>query len=256
LNISEVLNEITKILNNGYVTNVICGIITVIIIYYFQLNENKRKIKKDFRCGEIIDELFIAIRQIDELKEKRELLQRKINQTIEKERKNDGELSFEDECNIKTKAYQSFFIENKYIFNFTMMALTYHNNNILLDSVSTVFFINTNFKLLKIVNNIKNRIPNVKEEYSKIEKFTNEDWHSIYNMTGDLFLLADYYKELYEYLDYDLLYMEARLNTVNNCSGNNIIDLIDGPEEERKKFNKEFNKKVKQEYRRLKKQNK
>ena len=44
------------------------------------------------------------------------------------------------------------------------------NNDILIESLQSCFFLNLNFKLLSIVNNIKNRLPNIRNGYPEIKE--------------------------------------------------------------------------------------
>ena len=66
---------------------------------------------------------------------------------------------------LEAEKYIEFYIKHRADFELSNLALTYHNNWILIESIQTVFFINLNFKLLSIVNNIKNRKPNLDEEF-------------------------------------------------------------------------------------------
>ena len=100
-------------------------------------------------------------------------------------------------------------------FEICNIALTYPNNWILIDSVQTVFFINLNFKLLNIVNNIKNRRPNLEDEYPKIEslftlyeengddKVLIELGHEIHRSLVDIDFMSKYWFSLLDYLGYD-----------------------------------------------------
>ena len=84
--------------------------------------------------------------------------------------------------------------------------------------------INLNFKLLNIVNNIKNRRPNLEKEFPEIEnlykKYKNEEddltlinlGHEIRRFLVDIEFMAKYWYALLDYLGYDpipiKLYME------------------------------------------------
>jgi len=250
------MKSIIAFLNNGYVTNIICGLVTVLIIYYFQIVRNKRKIKQDFRCAEIFDEMYFALDKVDELKTKRYLLDKELDEEIRARKEKNKDFTIENEIEIRTKHYQEFYNSNKACIVMASRFLTYNNNIILLDSVGTVFFINTNFKLLGILNNIKNRIPNVEKAYNKIDDYANKDYTEIHTMITDIIFLSDYYKELYEYIGYDLLYSKARMIASKKYEDLNLLTLINGPVEERKKFEKDYIKTINQEYKRLKKEHK
>lgn len=140
-----------------------------------------------------------------------------------------------------------------------MGALVYENNKILLDSVSTVFFININFKVLNLVNNIKNRMPTVQKHYDNIENFASADYYSIEHMNTDLRFLSDYYKDLFEYLNVNMLLLKARNNVAKESmktEDNTILSVMDSSFEKRIEYSINYNKIVKQEYKRLKKESK
>ncbi len=73
-------------------------------------------------------------------------------------------------CKFEAEKYMEFYSKHKHDFDLCNLILTYPNNEILIDSVQTVFFINLNFKLLIIINNIKNRKLNLDKKYRNIKK--------------------------------------------------------------------------------------
>lgn len=249
------MGVIKEMYTNSYFVNVVSGIITVVLIYWFQVSRNKRKIKKDIRCKEIIEETYFFIMNVDEIQVHIKELETSIETTINKEKEDDNNYSKKDENDTRTRLYQEFFKKYKSLYDLTMSALIYENNNILLDSVGTVFFINTNFKVLSIINNIKNRIPNVQKHYENIDSFENEEHYSIQNMNMDLLFLSDYYKALFEYLKVDMLYLKARNNVAriyNESDDTDVLTIINSSLEEGLDYLIDYNRKVKQEYKRLK----
>lgn len=117
------------------------------------------------------------------------------------------------------KVYIMFYNEHSTDIELAKECLTYHNNQILLDSLQSVFFININFKLLNILNNIKNRIPNVKDNYKELDDrvklyldkpsdLTDIELGNlgdrIHHYLSDINFLAKYYLDLYSYLNFDM----------------------------------------------------
>ena len=52
---------IKRIVNNNYFSGVLCSIIAVFLIYFWQVWYSKRKLKQDFRCNECIEGIFQGI---------------------------------------------------------------------------------------------------------------------------------------------------------------------------------------------------
>lgn len=151
---------------NDYVINILCTIVTAVALYVMQIKYSKHKIKKDFRCDEIIRDLYDGIERAQNIKLNSKKLEIEINSLTG--------YDFKEKERIKAQKYYDFYVENKNDFHLSHLALTYHNNDILIESIQMVFFLNLNFKLLNIVNNIKNRKPDLEEEYPEIEKLYNK----------------------------------------------------------------------------------
>ncbi len=191
------IKSCVSFLKNDYVVNILCTALTAISLYIIQIKYSKYKLKKDFRCNEIICELYDCIERVHELIKESEYI------------------SNENNRQDKARKYIEFYSKNKTTIYLSHIGLTYHNNDILIDSIHTVFFINLNFKLLNIVNNIKNRIPNLIEEYPKIEnlyeKYKESDGNIDVALLGfeierylvDMRFMANYYDALLSYLGYD-----------------------------------------------------
>ena len=203
-------NFFSTVFNNSYFINIFCTIITALFLYFFQVSYSKRHLKKDFRCNEILNGLD------DGIEEAKELYQ-EIN-SIEGLKTKEHEPDYLKREADNAKKYIEFYQKKSTSVELTKLSLTYHNNQILLDSLQSVFLININFKLLNILNNIKNRIPNVKNNYQPIQdkinryKKTPSDFSQlelgnlgkeIYFYIQDLNFLANYYLDLFKYLRFD-----------------------------------------------------
>lgn len=107
------------------------------------------------------------------------------------------------------------------------LALSYEGNDLLIDSIQLCFFINLNFKLLEILNNVKNRLPNLRNRYPEIEdlKKKYKETHSEELMIQlgeklatyfvDAKFMAGYWKELFDYLEYDPTFIKQFVATYN-----------------------------------------
>ena len=222
-------NAFSAFLKNDYVVNIICTIITAFVMYHLQIKYSKSKIKKIFRCNEIIWDLYSSIESTLELCEKANYLKKELDKINEPD-------DFKKE-EIKSKKYLSFYKENYAAFNLNNKSLTYHNNEILIDSINSVFFINLNFKLLNIVNNIKNRIPNLLNLYPDIEltykKYSQDKnkkdllilGNKIERNISDMKFLATYYYRLLKYLEFNPIPIKIRIAILNHFYPNNQLYL-------------------------------
>ena len=204
---------------NEYVVNIICTILTALALYVIQVKYSKHKLKNDFRCNEIIYDVYDGIeRTMTLVKDSKH-----ISDEVDELRK-DETMDFDIRRKVEAEKYLSYYKEHIGEFKICNICLTYHNNWILIDSVQTVFFINLNFKLLNIVNNIKNRRPNLEKEFPEIEKLyetykNDNDYQTLINLgyeihrfLVDIEFMAKYWFALLDYLGYDpmpvKLYME------------------------------------------------
>lgn len=195
---------------NDYVVNIVCTILTALVLYFFQIKYSKHKLKNDFRCNEIIHDVYDGIERTHLLIKNSE----PVSEEVEKARENAAE-DFDLRRKEAAQKYLSFYRKHKVDFEICNLSLTYHNNWILIDSVQTVFFINLNFKLLSIVNNIKNRKPNLEKEYPKIKELFNlyekdnndktliQLGEEIRRFLVDIDFMAKYWFALLDYLGYD-----------------------------------------------------
>ena len=125
------------------------------------------------------------------------------------------QLTFLERQKPVAQKYVEFYSNHEHNFYLSNLSFTYHNNDILIDSINTVFFINLNFKLLNIINNIKNRKPNLVKKYPSIEslyeQYKKEKSDDILIKLGceiehyltDLKFMAQYWLALLNYLGYD-----------------------------------------------------
>lgn len=162
--------------NNGYVTNIVCSIVSLLLVYYFQLVYCKHRLKQDVRFNEALTDLYSANSDAKELLDK-----------------------------WNGKDSLKFYHENKTIIKLIHDEYLYPNNRIVWDSINTVFFLNINFKLLGIVNHIKNRLPTMDQWWKDVSQ---ED-QSVTDRTVDLLfmdikILSEYCDELFDYFNFDL----------------------------------------------------
>ncbi|MCI8369371.1 MAG: hypothetical protein HFJ81_07060 [Clostridia bacterium] len=192
-------NSVKEFFENGYVINVITSIAVIILMYFIQLTYCKRKIKQDYRCNEVIEDIQDGLDKSNALISAADIfLGTKLNDQTTEEQHN----------------HYQFYNDNKAKFDVINPIFTYENNDILISSIQSVFFINLNFKLLNIINNIKNRLPTISAKYKDIEKlFVESDKNNtetickldnqIKHYLIDLRFMTQYWQKLLDYLKYD-----------------------------------------------------
>lgn len=199
------------ILTNQYVSGILCSIIAIVILYVFQKEYSKYKIKRDFRCNEIISNIYYGIELTESLLNKCPEI--KFHYSDDEE---DDAIKMLDYCTDNMA----------YIWSCDL-SFTYANNKLLIESIEASFFINLNFKLLGIINNIKNRIPNLTDKYPGVDqrlKCVAQNGITD-NVTGDasfvghylidLQFMAKYWTELLDYLGYDSTYVNKCIELYN-----------------------------------------
>lgn len=194
--------------HNDYFVNITCTILTAVVLYFIQIQYSKHKLKNDFRCNEIIHDVFDGIENTFKLVENAEPISKEVNAL-----KETSNIDYLVCRKLEAEKYIEFYIKHRVDFELSNLALTYHNNWILIESIQTVFFINLNFKLLGIVNNIKNRKPNLDEEFSNIkhlyaqyekdDKIITDLGQEIRRFLLDIDFMAKYWYALLNYLGYD-----------------------------------------------------
>ena len=127
----------------------------------------------------------------------------------------------------KAQKYVDFYLEHKGDIYLANLALSYEGNDLLIDSIQSCFFINLNFKLLEILNNVKNRLPNLRNKYPEIEELEKKykETHSeelmiqlgekLTSYFVDAKFMAGYWKELFDYLEYDPTFIKQFVATYN-----------------------------------------
>lgn len=194
------------IILNTYISGISCSIIAVIVIYFVQIKYSKWMIKKDFRCNEIMMDISNGIRFNRELQNKLKLAQK-----IQCE-KNDEDAS---RLCVEADNWCCFFANNRFAIEHCNICFTYYNNQILIDSVQSCFFLNLNFKLLTVINHIKNRKPNLEKKGAEIQEVLANYMENKTDNTAlivnskmssylmDLNFMAEYMQQLLDYLGYD-----------------------------------------------------
>lgn len=209
-----IMQIVIKMLTNNYVCNILCGFFTIVLIYNIQIKYSKHKLKTDNRCNEIIEDIYDSINEYNKF-----VL--KIPVKEERTKKQDIIEYYHNYGNIMLDFYK----ENKEDIYSITLGLSYFNNDILIQSVESCFFINLNFKLLSIINNIKNRLPNLRNGYTEVECMVKEYeekndkdillklGNEIYTYCMDLKFMVEYWSDLLDYLGFDPTYM----NTYYSC---------------------------------------
>lgn len=241
------IEKLLSIINNSYFSSIICSIIAVIVIYFFQVWYSKRMLKKDFRCNEIIQDVYDGIE-----------LYCNIANTIPKRTSENEEKDYSKRQKADGLMYYKFYKEHKVDFEMMAYSLSYENNDILMESLQSCFFLNLNFKLLSIVNNIKNRLPNIRNGYPEIKEMCenyelNNDENMLVSIGSrfphyliDLRFMAIYWQELLDYLNYDPTYIKEFVRIYN--SQYDILEELKQPKEiqyeKQRKIQKEVRKAI------------
>lgn len=216
----NVLKIVKCFFSNSYVCGILCSIFAVSIIYVVQISHSKRMIKRDFRCNEVMMDIDTGIEHLRMLSEKVPLIVKP---------------KFNSSNSLETETVYEFFRKHKADFFLIDASLLNENNNILLNSVQSCFFLNLNFKLLGITNNIKNRLPNLQGKYLELSKridnnaiknaLENDSLEKLENdiclYLADLKFMAKYWKELLNYLRYDHTFNQL---LIESYSAKFIID--------------------------------
>lgn len=220
------------ILSNPFISGVLYTIGLIFIVFDFQITAGKKHIKKDFRCNEILDDSFEEILRYKRI----------IKDYIDKDNS------------------KKFIIDHQNDLYFINTALSYPNNDILFESLKSSFFFNLNFKLLGILNNIQNRLPNLKEkninvlEYihcnCKEPTFTNEEaGHYLI----DLKFMVLYWIQLFDYLNYDNTYSHVLVSIYRKNYPDDSYKDLSTMQEHLKRIEKQYGRLIKKEIKKAKK---
>lgn len=221
------------ILTNPYVSGIIYTLGLLYIVYAIQIYRSKRRIKRDFRCNEVMEDVDHSISEFNKLISSK---------------KSDG-------------LYKDFIIQYRTKLSVVKLGLTYFNNNILIESLKRCFFINLNFELLAIINNLENRLPNITDEKKSVGNFLElgndseadfgEEDAKYYLM--DLKYLAEYWRSLLNYLEYDNLYSKELAKYYHRYFEKEDFKSIEDMSLRIKMIQKAFNGEIKRKVREAKK---
>lgn len=207
---------INKVVTNTYFSSISCSIIAVIVIYKWQVWYSKRKLKQDFRCNECIESIYDGIEEFC-----------KYASSIPKRERGKEGCDYAEFRRKNAQKYVDFYREHKGEIHIANLAMSYEGNDLLIESIQSCFFINLNFKLLEILNNVKNRLPNLRKKYPEIEKMEKCYKETSDEMTLmrlgeelatyfiDVKFMACYWKELLDYLEYDPTFIKLFIKTYN-----------------------------------------
>lgn len=230
LNSNVWIKRILYFIEDSWCSGVLCSIIAVIVIYFVQVQYSKRMLKKDFRCNEIIQDVYEGIEKYYNIS----------NTILERTSKNE-EKDFSKRQIADGLMYYRFYKENDADLEMMAYSLSCENNDILIESLQSCFFLNLNFKLLNIVNNIKNRLPNIRNGCPEIKELCinyelNNDENALKTLGNrfphyliDLRYMATYWQELLDYLNYDPTYIKLFVRTYN--SQYDILEDLKQPKE-------------------------
>ena len=88
LNIDIQWNDAFKtLITNDYFINIFCSVLSIVVLYIIQLKYCKVKLKQDFRCNEIIHDLYDGIERTYKLVESSKSTTQEINVKKEKNMK-------------------------------------------------------------------------------------------------------------------------------------------------------------------------
>ncbi len=210
---------------NQYVCNLLCGVISIIIVYIVQLKYAKYKLKKDFRCDESIQEIFLGIDYFSSISE---------NIPEPQDKKDDESYTLHRQNNAENSI--SFYKNNITDIKIINGLFTYRNKELFLDSLKSSLFINLNFTFLGIYSHIKDRLPNLREDYPEIEKLYEEYekdpsdeltiklGEKLQHYFVDLKFMVKYYWQLLDYIGFDFEYSKL-WKEINK----QLLDNMDNP---------------------------
>lgn len=201
---------IKYVIDDTYFSSIFCSIVSVVIIYFVQIKYSKTKLKKDKRCNETIQELY------EEMEEYCEIIDEK-----------PSEIGIETR-EIDAKKWYDFYKEMKSRIEYIEFCFSGNQVDILISSIESCFFINLNFELLNIINDVKDRLNYIRENKIKLEE-EEEKYKAgqdkdeekqnqqkliitlgveVESYIRELGSLASAWKRLLDYLKYDPMYVK------------------------------------------------
>ena len=116
-----VFKTIVSIMKNSYVSSILCSILAVLIIYITQVYHSKKMLKKDFRCNEIIEDVYDGIEIYCKLKDEiPEKVERMPDEDVLDKRRRESLMFYE------------FYKKNSGDVDIITLSLSYENNDCLL----------------------------------------------------------------------------------------------------------------------------
>lgn len=117
---------VRNILNNTYVSGVLCSIIAVIIVYKWQVWYCKIRLKQDIRCNECIRDIYHGIETAC-----------KYTPDVDKAQEYEDDV----QCECKQK-YVAYYKKHQTSIETTNLELCDDRNDLLMDSIQSCFFVN------------------------------------------------------------------------------------------------------------------
>ena len=196
------LSTLASIISNQYISSIIVASGTIFIFLDIQISLAKKGIKSDFRCQEILS---------DDISKFKELF---LNNPIPRRNSDENETDFSIREN---KYYKTFLEKNKSQVRFLSEELSHEGNLLLIDTLKISMFYNLNFKLISIINNILNRMPNFTKYNIEVREFLNNNRQNISEHNAcifmiDLLYLVKYWEDLFNYLKFDAIYSEVLID--------------------------------------------
>ena len=188
-----------------YVSGIVCSIIGVFIVVWWQVTYSKVKLKENKRTRESLKHLSIGMSKFEELQEEYTYIQDNGLKDAIKDRR------------LFLKKSE----EKKEDLDYLNSELAGEKRDILIDSIETCFFLNLNFDVLEVVNDLKYNLELVRENKLKkdeIEKLINCNHHteeyrllkqwSVYTVRylGGLKRLYESWNKLFGYLEIESKY--------------------------------------------------
>lgn len=199
--IIESISELTEVLKNTYVSGISCSIIGVFIVVWWQIKYTKLKLREDEQCKEILSYTSIGMNIFDDLR---------------------NEMPYFHDMDRVFRDHENFYnMCKKYDERINMVFIFFagKNNDVVLDSVQSCFFINLNFDVLNITNKLKVALNGVRSERQKLLELKDKIEHEQIQRNRIIYLegwstimvvflknmedLNKYWKNLCEYLGYD-----------------------------------------------------
>lgn len=197
------------------VLNLVSSFIFLLFVDYYNKRNVKNKIIKDFRTEEILSEtlLFERYNLLDliDTREIKVLIKGK---------------SWEQNRRIKSRIIK-FYEKKKYVWECLIMIINSNKTNILYEMVEHTFHIFNDFKLLEIVNHMKNRRCNFEENVlEKLESEKNMDrkYDKLKAVTQDIIYYYYYFNKLVEELGYIRKFERMYMTYKNNKGVRKILD--------------------------------